>query len=882
MKTITNIGQLLQEIKSQTNIVTVARDFGANLKQTGKTYKGTCPAGHSSTSNQSFHVDPILQLFHCWNCGIGGDVFTLIQELEGLEIVESAEWLIDKYNLPLDASQLQNNSKPTPEQLKEREAKAKRYDLYANIVDIGKRKLYEDDEAKEALDYLIKGRGYSLELLKKTDWFYLPNIKKLTKELIRDYPEMNETIKDMPLKYGDTLALPYRNRKGRIIGFSMRNHKYVEGGSKGSKYYNTEGLSKDDLFGLNYVKKGTSSVIIVEGYADVEYARANDIKDVVAIGQGTFMDSYFNGLNKLDIKNVVLSYDNDAVKNKNKNNYDDKENLAKEFKPWIKKPMDDIKLILKKTSIIPYVIDPSEYKDVKDPDEYLVKYGKESLQRILKQQYEHGAVWIVKKLVEKYCDKEATKIRKSEIIDEIYELTQYVDDDVIIKEIHELFSKDIIKQSMAEFRKKVKSKCNIDDQTRDAITKKAFVPFVDTFSATLCYYDKKNDRLKMKADDKILKNILLDNKIKVPIVYPTYEVKFNPCEIGERFDQLNKTFNLFTPTEYMLMESNDDKIDLEVACPRIFTLLRNLIPVESEREKFINWLSYIFVNLVKVDVSWVFRGDQGSGKNLFFKSIIKPLFGKNQTSVVDDDRLQSDFNSYIKNKLFIVFNEVANDETKTRRSVKSKIKAIVSDTEIQLHQKFLDAYEMENYANLLFFSNEVLPLLVEQRDRRFNIIETGGQLKQLPSFKRNPKEFIGEIGKELKQFAQYLHNYKYDELTVNEVIENDAKARIKELSMNKYELFASKLKANDWEWFEQFYPVPTKHNDVKWINSNYMTEEELKSKKVEQGKVLRTFGNCNDRYSADQGTLTKQLKINSIRKFRERHETSSTYYYVWD
>lgn len=99
--------------------------------------------------------------------------------------------------------------------------------------------------------------------------------------------------------------------------------------------------------------------------------------------------------------------------------------------------------------------------------------------------------------------------------------------------------------------------------------------------------------------------------------------------------------------------------------------------------------------------------------------------------------------------------------------------------------------------------------------------------------------------------------------------------------MSKYELFASKLKAGNFEWFEQFYPEPRNTSQKGDLLRLLLTEDELKSRKVEQTKLLTTYRHFTEPYSIDQGRLTKMMKIYSIKKFRERRTESSTFYYIW-
>jgi hypothetical protein len=336
--------------------------------------------------------------------------------------------------------------------------------------------------------------------------------------------------------------------------------------------------------------------------------------------------------------------------------------------------------------------------------------------------------------------------------------------------------------------------------------------------------------------------------------------------MGNKFDDETKEFNLFTPTEYMFYGKNNQNISLQNNCPYINALLTNLIPVDSERDHFINWLSTAFNTREKLRTAWLFKGGQGSGKNLFFDKVIVPLFGKRHTSVVDDDRLQSDFNAYMMNKLMIAFNEVANEENKVKRSVKSKIKAIITDTQIIINQKNVKTFEIENCANVMFFSNEVVPVLIEYDDRRFNVVETGGKLGEVQLFKTDPQLFINKLSEELDKFAQYLVNYDYSIVKTDVVLSNTAKRNIQEMSMNKYELFAQKLIAKDWEWFESNKPEKTFDINLLSSDQSLIEKNDLDLGKIEVHKAVRTFKALFHDYHISPTKLTQLLKNKGIEK----------------
>jgi len=867
-----NIGDKFQEVKHRLNIKDVAIKLNSNLSQQGRdTYHGTCPIGHNSVSKKSFHVNTNQQLCYCFNCGVGGDAISLVEKVKGLSKWESLKWLNDTFQLNINLGNVQNNNQPTPEEEKERKERIKRSILFEKIFEIGKEKLYQD-EGKEALEYLTKTRRYDPDVLKETEWFYLPKSYEIKKELLDKYPEMKNDIGNLKLQgyFGDNfrLAFPYRNIDGEITGFLKRaiepqgisvtsfdgkTHKNV-------RWDSTPGLKKDDLFGLDKITKDEDTLLIVEGYPDAIYLRAAGIENITAVGQGKLSKKHLQGLRKRKIKNVVISFDNDGVGADN--------------------TKDAVMMVLEETNIIPYVIDPKEYGTQKDPDEYFKAFGVTKLQFILSEKIVLGAEWMIERILEEY-DKLNT-IEKKRKEEEIFTILHQIRDESMIADLYNPLKNIFNNISLAAFKRLIKSKREINkDKIVESVVSNPIVPFIDITSNSRCYYRKYDDTLSIGIDEKILENILIDHGIKVPGIYPTFKVVFNPKDMGEKFDLYGKTFNLFTPTSYMFMKKDNQKIDLEVSCPRTFELLKNLIPIKNERKHFVNWLSYTFNTREKARTAWVFKGVQGSGKNLFFDNIIKPLFGENQTIVVDDDRLQSDFNGYMNNKLFVAFNEVANDETRTKRSVKSKIKALITDSKIIVNEKHVRTYEIDNFANILFFSNEAIPLLIEEQDRRFNVIETGGKLKDVASFKKDPNKFIADLENELPKFTQYLLNYNYDSVSVDEVLENQTKEDIKELSMNKYELFAKKLKLADYEWFEQFYPEPKSSNDVKDNLRLYITKQELIDKKIEQSKMLDTFYWVNGRELCNQGKLTKMMKIYDIKKHRERRTYTSTYYYVW-
>ncbi len=231
-------------------------------------------------------------------------------------------------------------------------------------------------------------------------------------------------------------------------------------------------------------------------------------------------------------------------------------------------------------------------------------------------------------------------------------------------------------------------------------------------------------------------------------------------------------------------------------------MISNVVPDPSERDYFLNWLSFTFSTRKKSIVAWLIRGTQGTGKNLMFEKIITPLWGKEQCTVVGNAELDSEFNSYLSHKMMIAFNEVTSDYRKDKKEKDAKLKQLITDELLQINEKYERKLRLENFANNFFFSNYDVPVIVPEDDRRYIVIENMDKLEVNPNYLKykNHTEFLKAVQSELPTFAQFLINYNYDEIKANRVFLNEAKKNIIQSSMDMFELFAKKLIEKDNEW----------------------------------------------------------------------------------
>ena len=224
--------------------------------------------------------------------------------------------------------------------------------------------------------------------------------------------------------------------------------------------------------------------------------------------------------------------------------------------------------------------------------------------------------------------------------------------------------------------------------------------------------------------------------------------------------------------------------------------------------------------------------------------------------------------------MIIAFNEVAYDNS-TRNSVNSKVKAIITDPELQINEKNVKAYFVQNYANCLFYSNESIPVLIETGDRRFNVVKTGSKLS-LKSWFSDPDEFFTKVREELPLFAQYLMNFNYDPIKAKTVMNNSEKESLVNVGKNRYQEFADRLKSKDVDWL----------NDSQ-ISSNKLFDEKIyvETKDID-GKILKDtaleiYNKIHPHSRITKPQLTKQLELYGIKAKREKEGADRQQYYKW-
>lgn len=345
----------IEEIRLKNDIVDVISGY-VKLQRKGSSYFGLCPF-HNEKS-PSFSVSPGKQMYYCFGCGAGGNVFTFVMEYENYSFPEAVKFLADRVGVDL------------PEQEYNEEMK-KQQDLKSRILDLNKMAAnyfyfqLRQENGRLAMDYL-KGRELSDETIKGfglgyankySDDLYLYLKKKgISDELLSQSGLMNVDEKHgMYDKFWNRVIFPIMDVNGRVIGFGGR----VMGDGK-PKYLNSPETKVFDksrnLYGLNIARTSRKkNLLVCEGYMDViSLHQAGFINAVASLG--TALTTQHASLLKRYTEEVVLTYDSDEA--------------------GMKAALRAIP-ILKAAGLSAKVLDMKPYKD---PDEFIKALGAEEFQ----------------------------------------------------------------------------------------------------------------------------------------------------------------------------------------------------------------------------------------------------------------------------------------------------------------------------------------------------------------------------------------------------------------------------------------------------------------------------------------------------------------------
>lgn len=300
-------GDAKEEIRAKLAIEDVIGEY-VQLKRSGRYWKGLSPFTNEKTP--SFFVTPDRDIWHDFSAGKGGDIFTFIMEMEGVDFRGALEILARKAGV--DLSQYQSAGARSLAARKERI-----YQMNNLAVNYYQRQLVK---STPAMEYAAKKRRLTRETILEWGIGYAPNRPNLEK-LLADKGYQKQEMRDAGLLgysgrelFYNRLMIPLRDRKGQVTGFTGRII-----GSGEPKYLNTPDTilyhKGQQLFGLNFATQAIRNLgfsVIVEGNLDVISSHQAGIKNVVGVAGTALTAEHLKSLSRLS-NDVRFCFDSDRA-----------------------------------------------------------------------------------------------------------------------------------------------------------------------------------------------------------------------------------------------------------------------------------------------------------------------------------------------------------------------------------------------------------------------------------------------------------------------------------------------------------------------------------------------------------------------------------------
>ena len=497
--------ELIERIKDSNNIVDVIGQY-VTLKRKGTTYFGLCPFHREKTP--SFAVSETKQVYHCFGCHNGGTVIQFLQNIENISFREALEILAERARIELPKVQ------DTYYDIKQEKKKEMAYKINEMASNYFMKSLVDvNDKTNKLAQEYVKKRKLNKQMIIdfKIGYSKIGLVKYLVSHGIKEediiavglaYSRDNNSIVD---RFINRLMFTLKDIKGRVIGFTGRK---LDDNLDVAKYINTNEnivYSKgNNLYGLDIAKNySRNEMIIVEGNMDAISLHQRDIRNVVA-SMGTALTEKQARLILRYTKNVKIAYDSDAAG----------EEATIRGLDILDKLGADVRVV--------------KYEGAKDPDEYIIKFGKESFLKQVKNSislFEFKLENVSKKYnLENISDK--VKFM-GEVLELLLKIRNSTERDIYIKEISKKYGISV-ESIYLEIEKKEK---NIKT---DGISAETFLENVKKETEK----DLENDKEKVEKIKKYTEELIL---IKVLIYNKSARVNFkNNISLSVISDELNR------------------------------------------------------------------------------------------------------------------------------------------------------------------------------------------------------------------------------------------------------------------------------------------------------------------------------------------------------
>ncbi|HEH9288959.1 TPA: DNA primase [Staphylococcus aureus] len=306
---------IINEIKDKTDILDLVSEY-VKLEKRGRNYIGLCPFHDEKTP--SFTVSEDKQIWHCFGCKKGGNVFQFTQEIKDISFVEAVKELGDRVNVAVDIEATQSNSN-----VQIASDDLQMIEMHELIQEFYYYALTKTVEGEQALTYLQE-RGFTDALIKERGIGFAPDSSHFCHDFLQKKGYDIELAYEAGLlsrneenfsyydRFRNRIMFPLKNAQGRIVGYSGRTYTGQE-----PKYLNSPETpifqKRKLLYNLDKARKSIrklDEIVLLEGFMDVIKSDTAGLKNVVATMGTQLSDEHITFIRKLT-SNITLMFDGD-------------------------------------------------------------------------------------------------------------------------------------------------------------------------------------------------------------------------------------------------------------------------------------------------------------------------------------------------------------------------------------------------------------------------------------------------------------------------------------------------------------------------------------------------------------------------------------------
>ncbi|MBB5324744.1 DNA primase [Anoxybacillus tepidamans] len=563
--------ETIEEIRRAVDIVDVISDY-VQLKKQGRNYFGLCPFHGEKTP--SFSVSPEKQIFHCFGCGAGGNVFSFLMDIEGLSFIDAAERLAARAHIDLSHLLLHDQRK---RQAETSDAK-KMIEAHELLKKFYHHLLINTKEGQEALDYL-HARGMTREMMEQFEIGYSPSSWDFAVKFLKGRGFSLELMEKAGLvirkengeyfdRFRNRIMFPIHNHHGETVAFSGRivgegQPKYLNSPEtlifhKGKILYHFHQARL-------HIRKHQQAVLF-EGFADVISAVSAGVTNAVAT-MGTALTDEQARILRRNVESIVICYDGDAA--------------------GVEATVRAAELLSQAGCHVKIATIPDGF----DPDEYIRKYGSERFQRnVIEASSSFMAFKMAYLRRGKNLQNESDQIRYiEEVLREISRLPNPIEWDYYLRQLANEFSLSLsaLQQQLERYKKTQEATRSNSERAavRQPLQKKLLPAFHNAERMLLAHMIR-NRNVALTVQQAIQGEFNIEeHRAIAAYIYAFYEEGNEPDVSALLARMPNELKPLVTELSMMLINENLSSRELNDYMKHVLNYPKWLMLKEKEQEK---------------------------------------------------------------------------------------------------------------------------------------------------------------------------------------------------------------------------------------------------------------------------------------------------------